>query len=387
MYYNVENVLERDGDYGMSRMLPKDAPNGPVSLMYRFYRHVLPETRAQLDTWRTLATQIPDKELRSQALASINSKQFHCEGGTIYAVADLANRHILIPLIVAFQTISDYLDNLCDRSTSMDGDNFRRLHQSMLDAVNPSAVPAVYYEYHPEQDDNGYLTLMVRTCQTCICLLPNYDKVQHYVTLLVGLYCDLQVYKHIDPSQREKALDDWWSKHKEGFPGLHWNEFSAATGSTLGVFTLFLAAAQKELSFGEARELYEAYFPYICSLHILLDYLIDQQEDTEGGDLNFCRYYQSPDEAAERIGYIATQAKERVKLLRAPRFHGMIVEGLQAMYLTDPKVNAQHNVRLARRIIMKNSPLSRLFFQLFSIWVRKSQYNNNNQNHNKIGAE
>lgn len=30
------------------------------------------------------------------------------------------------------------------------------------------------------------------------------------------------------------------------------------------------------------------YFPYIQGLHILLDYLIDQEEDKAGGDLNFC---------------------------------------------------------------------------------------------------
>lgn len=356
----------------MNKMLPKGVSKGPISLVYRFYRHVLPETRQQLESWRKLANQIPDLELSKQALASITNKQFHCEGGSVYATADLANRHVLIPLIVAFQTISDYLDNLCDRSTSMDGKDFRQLHQSMLDAIDPSAVPASYYEYHPENNDNGYLTLLVRTCQSCICLLPSYTKVQEQVRVLVGLYCDLQVYKHIDRTLREQALDEWWSLHKEKFPSLHWNEFSAATGSTLGVFALFLAAAQKDLIEDEVTSIYEAYFPYIGGVHILLDYLIDQQEDIEGGDLNFCSYYSNPEEAAERIGIIAGEAKRRAATLSNSRFHGMIVEGLQAMYLSDPKVNDQMNVRLARKIIMKKSPLSRLFFWIFSIWVRKS---------------
>jgi len=356
----------------MSRILPKGAPKGPLSLVYRFYRQVLPEARVQLSAWRTFAAKIPDVELRKQALASIDSKQFHCEGGSVYATADLVNRHVLIPLIVAFQTISDYLDNLCDRSTSLDGQDFRQLHQSMLDAIDPSVVPASYYEFHPENNDNGYLNLLVRTCQTCICLLPSYDKVKERVKLLVGLYCDLQVYKHIDSTLREQALADWWSKYKEEFPNLQWNEFSAATGSTLGVFALFLAAAQKELHVEEANELYKAYFPYIGGVHILLDYLIDQQEDVEGGDLNFCSYYQSPEEAAERIGWIAEEAKQRTSILGDYRFHGMIVEGLQAMYLSDPKVNGQRSVRIARKIIMKHSPISRLFFSIFSKWVRKS---------------
>jgi tetraprenyl-beta-curcumene synthase len=356
----------------MSKILPKGAPKGPLSIVNRFYRYVLPETRAQLETWRTLATQIPNEELSKQALASINTKQFHCEGGSVYATADLTNRHVLIPLIVAFQTISDYLDNLCDRSTSLDAQDFRQLHQSMLDAVDPSAVPASYYEYHPESDDNGYLNLLVRTCQTCICMLPSYNKVREHVILLVGLYCDLQVYKHIDVNLRELALKEWWTEHRGRYPDLQWHEFCAATGSTLGVFALFLAAAQKDLLEEEADELSQAYFPYIAGVHILLDYLIDQQEDVDGGDLNFCSYYHSPEEAANRIGHIAQEAKRRSGALKDSRFHSMIVEGLQAVYLSDPKVKGQSNVRIARKMIMKSSPISRLFFWIFSNWVRKS---------------
>ena len=40
---------------------------------------------------------------------------------------------------------------------------------------------------------------------------------------------------------------------------------------------LFLAASHKGLSKQEAEAIYQAYFPYICALHILLDYLIDQR--------------------------------------------------------------------------------------------------------------
>ena len=63
---------------------------------------------------------IPNPELRKQALASIEHKTFHCEGGAIMAL--MANEHYqeAIRFIVAYQTISDYLDNLCDRSTSQD---------------------------------------------------------------------------------------------------------------------------------------------------------------------------------------------------------------------------------------------------------------------------
>ncbi|MDF2668198.1 MAG: putative cytoplasmic protein [Paenibacillus sp.] len=130
-------------------------PRNPVTLMHRVYRYVLPEVRTQLASWRTAAGLMPDEELRKQAIDSMTHKQFHCEGGAIYAAANLSMRHVLIPLIVAFQTISDYLDNLCDRSTSLDPEDFRRLHQSMLDAVNPSAPLQDYYAFRSEREDGG----------------------------------------------------------------------------------------------------------------------------------------------------------------------------------------------------------------------------------------
>ena len=68
-------------------------------------KYILPEVRQQLGEWREKAERIPDPELRRQAISSMTTKQFHCEGGAVYAAANLPQRHILIPLIVAFQTM------------------------------------------------------------------------------------------------------------------------------------------------------------------------------------------------------------------------------------------------------------------------------------------
>lgn len=347
------------------------SPPGPLTLMLRMYKHVLPEVSAQLDIWRQRAETIPSAELREQAIASMSDKRFHCQGGAVYAAANMTYRHVLVPLIVAFQTISDYLDNLCDRSTSLSKDDFRRLHLSMLHAVDPSAALLDYYEFREERDDGGYLQSLVKTCQSCICLLPSYPTVQPYVKELVSLYADLQVYKHIRHSEREKELLHWWEQHRARYPHIGWNEFAAATGSTLGMFMLFLGASAKELNDEEARGIRNSYFPYICGLHILLDYLIDREEDRIGGDLNFCEYFNTDAHAAERIGWIAEQARNGARQLKDGRFHLMIVEGLLALYLSDPKVKRQRGVAAITRSLMRNSPFMRLFFWVNSVWIRK----------------
>lgn len=341
--------------------------------MHRVYKYILPEVGAELDKLKKRAQSIPDQELRTQALNSMHDKKFHCQGGGVYAAANLEYRHTLIPLIVALQTISDYLDNLCDRSTSLDPDDFRMLHQSMLDAVNPGAELKNYYELHAESDDGGYLHHLVRTCQLQVAKLPSYNNVREHVLELVGLYADLQVYKHIRKDLREAQLLAWWERHQHKYSHLRWNEFAAATGSTLGMFMLFLAASEEELSAKDAESIRHIYFPHVCGLHIMLDYLIDQEEDHLGGDLNFCNYYDNKILLVERIGFIVSRAREDVKKLPAARFHQLIIEGLLALYLSDPKVRHQSEVKEVSRQLMKNSPLTRLFFLLNSIWIRRQQ--------------
>ncbi|WPD19376.1 tetraprenyl-beta-curcumene synthase family protein [Thermaerobacter composti] len=108
-----------------------------------YVRRVLPLVDEALDRWQRRAAAIPDPELRRQALASIRTKRFHCEGGAVFAAAvPPARRRALVEAVVALQTISDYLDNLCDRSESLDPADYRQLHRAMLDAVTPAGTAA-----------------------------------------------------------------------------------------------------------------------------------------------------------------------------------------------------------------------------------------------------
>lgn len=346
--------------------MPQSSPSFPFKLLYRMYRHVFPLVHRQLKEWRSKAENIPDTELRKQALASMTSKQFHCEGGSIYAVAGMKHRYRLVPLIVAFQTISDYLDNLCDRSTSLDAKDFRQLHQSMLDAVNPDATLKDYYKYREEKEDGGYLHDLVKTCQEHIKQFPNYHLVREPISRFVSLYSDLQVHKHVDPKEREPRLQSWWNTHRRDYPEIRWYEFAAATGSTLGVFMLFKVACEPEATPERVEQVVRAYFPWVCGLHILLDYLIDQEEDRVGGDLNFCFYYASSSDTIERLQYFREQARKHLASLPDRSFHIMIVEGLLALYLSDKKVREQPLVSAVSQGILKRSRWSTVLFYVNS---------------------
>src|SRR5690625_806169 len=97
--------------------LANRVPSSALTLMSAVYLKIFPAVNHELGFWTKRAKQIPDDELRAQALASIAAKRFHCQGGAVYALLAGERGWETIRFIVAYQTIRDYLDNLCDRST------------------------------------------------------------------------------------------------------------------------------------------------------------------------------------------------------------------------------------------------------------------------------
>jgi len=345
-----------------------NVPKKSWSLMYQIYRRVIPAVHEQLSIWKEKAQAIPDEELRTQALMSIKTKTFHCEGGGIYSLLAKDKFKQMTRFIVAYQTISDYLDNLCDRSTSLDPQDFRALHHSMRHALTPGAKTENYYRYRDEQEDGGYLQSLVLTCQDVLSTLPGYEKIKDSLFELCDYYCDLQVYKHVKKEDRVPLLTSWFERHKEKLPDMSWYEFSACAGSTLGIFCLAAYASDEKLTDSTVETVKSGYFPWVQGLHIMLDYFIDQEEDRIGGDLNFCFFYKNEAELIERFRHFVAMADDSIKRLPDEKFHYLINKGLVAIYLADEKVQKQKEVKETAKKFIKLGGVSTLFFYLNS-WV------------------
>ncbi|WP_051344014.1 tetraprenyl-beta-curcumene synthase family protein [Alicyclobacillus herbarius] len=330
------------------------------------FRRILPQARQEIQRWTQAARAIPDPELRCQALASLTDKRFHADGGCVYAALAPTGPANLVRLIVALQTISDYLDNLCDRCGELDEENFRQLHHAMRDAVQPEAPLRAYYALQTCQNDGGYLAALVHTCQEEVSRLPGYAHAKTHILWLIERYCELQQYKHIAPKLRRQRLIRWFEQYQNRFSDVYWWEFCAAAGSTLGVFSLF-AAAQRPLHPSRAEALFQSYFPWVCGLHILLDYWIDLAEDEEHGDFNFVACYPTWSEAYRRLQQFAKKSHESVRQAGG-RLHHHIISGLFAMYLSDQKVRATPSIRPLRRFIWRLGPKTWMFYSACQIY-------------------
>ena len=341
-----------------------------VLILGNYILHTFRQVKKRLQRWEDEAKLCEDEELQKQALASIREKGFHCRGGAVFAVPYPEWEGLLLDLIVAYQTLCDYLDNLCDRANCKDGVAFRQLHESLLDALQPEKAGEDYYASFTFKDDHGYIEKLVQTCRTCLHQLPSYGLVQQDVLELVQLYIDLQVLKHLEEDVRENALFAWANEHLPAYPLIQWQEFSAATGSTMAVFAFFGLATRSNLESGAAREVLDAFFPWVCGLHILLDYFIDQQEDRVGGDLNFTFYYKNKDEMMERLKLFIGQALCKCATFTNPVFLKTVVEGLLAMYLSDQKIRQQGYGKMARELMHVSGRSTMRCYQICSV-VRK----------------
>ena len=338
-------------------------PVTPLHLMHNIYKRVFPAVHEQLGYWKEKAEKIPNEELRRQALSSISNKTFHCEGGAVLALLSGGKLAQAVRFIVAYQTISDYLDNLCDRSTSLDPADFAALHESMEDSLSPETPLRNYYRYRVDNNDGGYLNELVETCQDVLAEMAGYEVIAPHLKELCRYYCDLQIHKHVKQEERERRLIDWFEEHRAEWSQMEWYEFSACTGSTLAIFCLVSYSLDEPLNPAEAQQVKDSYFPYIQGLHILLDYFIDQREDREGGDLNFCFYYEDKAQLFERLTYFIEQADEHTEGIKHARFHRLINRGLLGIYLSDSKVSEQKDIqKISRKVIHRGGAASRFFY-------------------------
>jgi tetraprenyl-beta-curcumene synthase len=346
-------------------------PAQPISLMSKVYLKILPVVHKELAYWKKRAEDIPNPELRKQALASIETKAFHCQGGAILALLAEKKRRQAIRFIVAYQTISDYLDNLCDRSTSLDPEDFSALHEAMKDALDIRAEAKNYYRFRNDQEDGGYLAELGQTCRDVLKEMNNYGKIREFLNELCDYYCDLQIHKHVVVDERVPRLVEWFNRNKHLVPVMDWYEFSACSGSTLGIFCLVSYAMRDDFKNEHAQAIRNGYFPYIQGLHILLDYFIDQEEDRVCGDLNFCFYYENNEKLFDRLKHFLHEADRHTNMLPNARFHKLINRGLLGIYLSDKKVVRQKGVQKLAKEMLKTGGGASYFFYLNCLLFRR----------------
>ena len=216
------------------------------------------------------------------------------------------------------------------------------MHEAIADALDPSAAPRDYYRAGPSGDDGGYLQSLVTRVQRSLRRLAGYEDLLPYFREAAAFYAQMQTFKHFPPGERETALVDWYERNRERFEDLDWHEFACAAGSQFQVYgPLFVAFSDRPDLVGAA---YDAYFPEVAALHVLLDAFIDQAEDAAFGELNFAAVYDGPHRFRERVREPRGDGRREVRRSPQPRAasfrparHGAFLSHAPQSLRTEPR--------------------------------------------------
>ncbi|HEV3045742.1 MAG TPA: DUF2600 family protein [Solirubrobacteraceae bacterium] len=306
----------------------------------------------ELRHWRARARLINDPVLRSLALFTQRAERGNYEGAAAYAaLAPRAYRARVVRAVVAFQATYDYVDTLAEQSNPDPVANGRQLHLALLSALEPGTEQPDYYCHHSERHDNGYISNLVQTCRDALVSLPSYGAVAEPALHAASSIVAYQSLNHERVEERAvRGLARWGATVAPG-RGLRWWEAAAGGASSMTVFALIAAAARPRLSAVETAATHDAYYPWISSLHVLLDSLIDRAKDLEHGHHNLIDHYASPAEAAQRLGWIAARAVHAAESLPDGTRHALILAAMTSFYLSAPAVSAPFARPAAQRVL------------------------------------
>jgi tetraprenyl-beta-curcumene synthase len=302
-------------------------------MMVRYWLVAYPLLRAELCAWERRAAEIPDPQLRSDALLTLRRERLNAAGAALFAVVSVDPDPQLVQLLVAFQLIWDYLDTLAERPAEDVLANAAQLHRALVDALLPAGAPADYYALHPARDDGGYLAALVAACRAGSSALPRFDRVRALAVQEAVRARAVQAVNHAPASERAPALRAW--AQADGDADVSWFELAAAASSSLTIHALFAAAADAETTSATAERVRAAYLPWICALSTLLDSLVDEREDVVTGTMSFIGEYADRAQAVTRLQAIAARSLSGARSLPHGERHAVIVAGTVAMYLSN----------------------------------------------------
>jgi tetraprenyl-beta-curcumene synthase len=323
-----------------------------VSAAARYWIGVFPLACREIRRWEQAARAIPDLSLRTIALRALGQERGNLEGAAAYAAfTPRPHRVAVARAAMAFQAVYDYVDALSEQPGSGHVHNIDQLHQALLIALSPDALHLDYYAYEDRRDDGGYLNCLVDSCRSAVGLLPSLAIVAPYLRRATLRIVTYQRLNHQSAWISHHSFACWARSETDLGSELRWWETAAAAGSSLTVFALLSAAAQPTLDASHAAALECAYFPWIGSLHTLLDSLVDEHEDKLTKQHCLTARYASRQEAASRLETIALRASEQAKALPDGGHHTRILAAMVSFYLASPQANDPRARLAAERVL------------------------------------
>jgi tetraprenyl-beta-curcumene synthase len=323
-----------------------------VSAGIRYWMGVFPLVCCEIQRLEQRARTIPDPGLRRVALKALKDERGNLEGATAYAAfTPRPYRAAVARATMTFQAAYDYADALSEQPDAGHDGNVCRLHQALAIALKPGACHLDYYAFHIQKDDGGYLDSLVDRCRSALCLLPSFSAVAASARRAATRIVTYQRLNNPGKNESYHPFARWAKGIVAPEADLRWWEAGASAGSSLAVFAVMSAAAGPRLSADYVTALECEYFPWIGSLHTLLESLIDEHEDAITGQHCLTARYTSREETANRLQRLAARADDHAKALCDGEHHMMILAAMVSFYLASPRAKSPHARLVAEQVL------------------------------------
>jgi tetraprenyl-beta-curcumene synthase len=325
----------------------------------------LPNTARAMRAWRARAEQIPDPELRADALHSLDNKRGYADGAALFTILTRRRHHGLLTVLTSWETIVDYLDNVSERWPTYE--NGQQLHTALVDALDLTRPAANdYYRDHPSGDDGGYLDALVDSCRRACRTLPSYGTLRPNLVRSARRRRVLGLNHEPDPDLRDAGLRAWAAEEYPDAP-LPWWELTGAASATLHTHALLALAAEPRVEAAEVAAVEAAYL-HIDLCTTLLDSYVDWHDDREAGAHRYLDHYESEEAAVARMCESARTAVELAQGAPRAHRHHVICASMIALYLSAPAANTPLQRATTDAIAASSGRLARLLIPALRTW-------------------
>jgi hypothetical protein len=272
----------------------------------------------------------------------------------------------LLRLLVAFQALANYLDEVSERDARERGARPAAWMELMAFAVDlerswpparPLAAPA----------DHGYVDALVTACRAECAALPRYAAARGALAVetrrsgALDLEHEPVLARRVELLRR-LALDEYGGRHE-----LVWWELTAGACSLLTAIVVLALAADEGTTTEDMDAAMEAY-RWVGTCSALLDNFIDYDKDLITNANNYLRLYGSRGEAVDRLAELIDRSFREVAGLRGKDRHMLIMAAMTAMFLSsvnlrDPLLRAP-----TRMLVVSGGTLTRALLPPLAAW-------------------
>jgi tetraprenyl-beta-curcumene synthase len=305
-----------------------------ASAARNYWLDVYPVVRRELRRLHVEAGRIPDPTLRYLALDTLRVKWSSLEGAAAFAAfVAPALRPAVARLLLGYQAAFDYADTLMEQPNGDPAANGRQLHAALVAILEPGCAHPDYYHHHVCGNDGGYLPRLVDGCRTVVARLPAYSPLAAKAIESAQRGVEYQCRISLSTEADHPALSHWAAHATPHHRQLRWWETWASCGSSLDTLALLAAAADPTTDDHNASAIESLYWPWAGALHALLDCLIDHADDAANSRPNLLDLYTSPQEIAERMGFLTAESARLASAAGAS--HRLILAGMASLYISD----------------------------------------------------